>query len=538
MKFSNLILFLLLIVSCTSEQAPLAEPAKETQAMESPDVRYQLLFTDVQTSNIFTDSKTFVDCTPKYTTNEILLKYEQEKIKSDFDLKQFVYDHFNVPKKRRASIQKDSSHNVIQYLDAFWDVLKRNGDQSNFNTRIALPNAYILASEDAREVYYAESYFTMLGLQASGQTDLIRSMLDNFTYLLDQKGFIPLANRTYYSGRSQAPYLSFMVELLAKQKGDHIYKKYVQDLEKEYRFWMDGKVKLNNELLAYRRVVKLPNGSILNRYWNDEATPRPEFYKEDIALAKSIEHPNEKVYQDIGAASESAWGFNSRWFANGQYLTSLQTTNLIPVDLNCLLYHLEVTIMKSYEIIGETTLAIDFKNIADKRKEAILHYCWNPENYFFTDYNFILHQQSSTFSLAGTYPLFTNIATPSMADSIASVIQKDFLKAGGLVTSLNQTGQEWDAPYGWAPLQWISIEGLRNYKQQALADTIQQRWVELNLSIFNQTGKFLDKYNVVDTTIETALKELPDQNGFSWTNGVLLDFLKNEEHKKTDNQKN
>ena len=78
----------------------------------------------------------------------------------------------------------------------------------------------------------------MLGLVESGEFDLIENILDNFAYLIDTVGHIPNGNRTYYITRSQPPFFSQMVKLLADHKGDEVYSKYKSALRKEYEFWM------------------------------------------------------------------------------------------------------------------------------------------------------------------------------------------------------------------------------------------------------------------------------------------------------------
>ena len=136
------------------------------------------------------------------------------------------------------------------------------------------------------------------------------------------------------------------------------------------------------------------------------------------------------------------------------------------------------------------------------------------------DYNFRRNKNTEVVSLAGVYPLFFEIAAPEQANEVTGKIQNDFLKSGGVVTTLNQTGEQWDAPNGWAPLQWISIKGLRNYGKEALANTIRNRWLELNEDVYARTYKMLEKYNVEDLTKESGGGEYPTQDGFGWTNGV------------------
>ena len=195
------------------------------------------------------------------------------------------------------------------------------------------------------------------------------------------------------------------------------------------------------------------------------------------------------------------------------------------MDLNALLYHLEKTLEKAYTLQGNTDNANLYRQLSIRRAESLLRYAWNPRSGFFEDYDFINDRQTGILSLAGMYPLFFKIASPEQAAAVAKVIERDFLKAGGVVTTLANTGQQWDAPNGWAPLQWMTIQGLRNYGFNALADSIKQRWIDLNVRVYKNTGKMVEKYNVLDMELLAGGGEYPVQDGFGWTNGVLLRLL-------------
>ena len=111
---------------------------------------------------------------------------------------------------------------------------------------------------------------------------------------------------------------------------------------------------------------------------------------------------------------------------------------------------------------------------------------------------------------------------PQQADAVEANTRTYLLKNGGLVTTTNNTGQQWDAPNGWAPLQWIAITGLSNYGKNALAKDIAGRWLLLNEKVYAATGKLMEKYNVEDLTKESGGGEYSSQDGFGWTNGVYL----------------
>jgi len=480
------------------------------------------LYLGVQLQEVFPDSKYFVDCVPKGDPTSIVKAYEEEKENPGFDLKKFVTSHFTFPAQTVTDYQS-SGKPIIQHLNDLWNVLSRKSDIAA-GTLIPLPNPYVVPGGRFREVYYWDSYFTMLGLQVSRRVDLIENMVANFAYLVDEFGFIPNGNRTYYLGRSQPPFFSMMIALLAEEHGEMVFLKYRSQLEKEYAYWMEGEKNLTATDNAHRHVVQLPDGSILNRYWDDNDSPRPEAYAEDIQMAQKASGKAGIVYSHIRAAAESGWDFSSRWFKDGQQMETIQTTHLIPVDLNCLLLHTEETLLKIYTLSGEPQQSASFNKKINSRKKAIQEYCWSKSLCFFVDYNFAGHIQSNLPTLAAAYPLFFSIADKKQAEKVAEIIAEKFLQPGGLLTTLSNTGQQWDAPNGWAPLQWITYKGLKNYGHDKLATEIKNSWMGLNEKVYAATGKMMEKYNVTDTTTNAGGGEYPNQDGFGWTNGVYLKF--------------
>lgn len=507
-------------LNCKHEPAP---AGTETKAGLSPDERYGELFAAVQMARVFKDSKTFADCTPKFTTDRILEKYAAEKDKPDFDLKRFVDENFEPPKSFSSGFRSDTARTIEEHINALWPVLTRQPDATSTGTLIPLKHPYVVPGGRFGEVYYWDSYFTMLGLQAAEKEDVIENMIENFAQLLDQLGMIPNGNRTYYLGRSQPPFFSLMVGLLAQMKGQEIYVKYLPQLEKEYQFWMNGMENLSPENRAYRRVVKTQDGAILNRYWDDRPGPRPESYREDVETAEKSGRPKEEVWKDLRAGAESGWDYSSRWLRDGKDLSSIHTTEILPVDLNSLLYNLEMTIAKAHELNNDTEQATLFRQRADQRAEAILRLFWDPATGVFYDFDFVKNERTRRPSLAMMYPLFFKIAREGQADSIANnLVTMQFMQPGGLLTTPVNTGQQWDAPNGWAPLQWMAINGLRNYGKGDLAQQIKIRWMDINKKVYHNTAKMVEKYNVVDMSLDAGGGEYPLQDGFGWSNGVML----------------
>ncbi|TPE44664.1 alpha,alpha-trehalase TreF [Pontibacter mangrovi] len=517
--FSTLTFSLLLLLPFTFVIQPL-----RAQELYRPEQDLGELFEQVQLQHVFPDSKTFPDAVPLAPPKQILEAYQQQKNQRGFSLEAFVKEYFQMPPQPATGFTTDTSLSVTQHIERLWPILTREPGADG-GSLIPLPKKYIVPGGRFREIYYWDSFFTMLGLQASGETELIQSMVDNFTHLINTTGHIPNGNRTYYLSRSQPPFYALMLRVLAQQKGREVLKTYAPALRKEYDFWMDGSEQLSAANSTHRRVVRMPDGSILNRYWDDQPEPRPESYREDVELAQESGRNPEEVYRNIRAAAESGWDFSSRWFADAQNLGTIHTTDIIPVDLNALLYHVELTLQEMSVLNGNRTEAREFERRAKARRDALLKYNWSDEADFFYDYDFVKGTTTNIPSLAAVYPLYFCMVKKKQADAVVQKLEEDFLQPGGLVTTLHRTGQQWDAPNGWAPLQWMSIQALRNYKHDKLADTIAQRWMELNEAVFQNTGKLMEKYNVTDISLQAGGGEYPNQDGFGWTNGVLLKLI-------------
>ena len=273
----------------------------------------------------------------------------------------------------------------------------------------------------------------------------------------------------------------------------------------------------------------MPDGSVLNRYFDNIPDPRAEMYQDDVELIAEKGDEGKKTLLDIRAACESGWDFSSRWCRDPAALESIRTTDLVQVDLNSLLYFLEMQLAKAYELSGNSEKHTLYQDKAKARKEAIDRYFWNEKLGTYTDYQWLSGESIESIHAAALFPLYFNLASQAQAERVASLAEKELIKDGGILTTNFESGQQWDAPNGWAPLQWIAIKGLRNYGQNDLAGTIRERWISLNTKVFKNTGKLMEKYNVVDTNLLSGGGEYPVQDGFGWTNGVLLKLLSEEE---------
>jgi len=507
--------------------ATLTAEAEETRPIpQSPDILLGPLFNDVQSAKLFSDQKTFADAIPSSDPLMILADYRMQKNQASFDLRHFVELNFTLPKENDTYVPP-KGQTLRQHIDGLWPVLTRSTvEVEKWDSLLPLPKPYVVPGGRFREVYYWDSYFTMLGLAESGNWDRVQDMVDNFATELDRYGHIPNGNRSYYLSRSQPPFFSLMVDLLATHKGDEVYRHYQPQLQKEYDYWMadSDSVAAGH---ASKRVVKLSDGTLLNRYWDARDVPRTESWLDDVKTAeKTPERDKPQLWRDLRAGAASGWDFSSRWFTDAHSLASIRTTALVPVDLNSLLFHLEQTLSKSARLAKQDDQAKAFAAAAEKRQAAINRYLWDEKQGWYADYDFSKKQVHNQLTAAALFPLYMQLAGDKQAERTASAVEKQLLKPGGLVTTTVNNGQQWDAPNGWAPLQWVAVEGLEHYNQPQLARQIGQRFLQNVQQTYDKEHKLVEKYVVEGAQLGGGGGgEYPLQDGFGWTNGVTLMLL-------------
>jgi alpha,alpha-trehalase len=527
--YCNLILALSgMLAACAGTPppaAPVPRAAAASSTPDTPDQLYPQLFDAVQTGQLFEDQKHFVDMTARRDPVRIESDYLAQRGAPGFDLKRFVADNFaQDPPIQVPTIRQDTS--LREHIDSLWPVLTRSFRHvPPHSSALALPERTVVPGGRFREVYYWDSYFTMLGLAESGHADLSRQMLDNFAYQIDTYGHIPNGTRSYYLSRSQPPFFAYMVSEEAGRGGDAVYRRYLPQLQAEYAYWMRGADALKPGD-ATARVVKLADGSVLNRYWDDRDTPRQEAWAHDIRTAAEArdDRPAGEVYRDLRAAAESGWDFSSRWFDDPQRLSTSHTTQIVPVDLNSLMYHLETTLAAACKV-QPAACTIDYATRAGARRTAIERHLWHRQGYY-ADYDLRTGAPRAQVTAATAFPLFAGVASPQRAAQTAKTIEAQLLRPGGIATTAVNSGQQWDTPNGWAPLQWVAVDGLRRYRQDALAERIGRGFLGRVQAVFDHGHKLTEKYDVDATgNASGGGGEYPNQDGFGWTNGVTLMLL-------------
>ncbi|XP_060206752.1 probable trehalase isoform X2 [Lycium barbarum] len=406
-------------------------------------------------------------------------------------------------------------------------------------TLLPLKNPVIIAGSRFREVYYWDSYWIIRGLLVSKMYETAKGIVTNLISLIDQYGYVLNGARAYYTNRSQPPVLAGMIVDIYNQTGDlDLVRGSLPALLKEYHFWSSG---------IHRVTIQDAQGSnhSLSRYYAMWNTPRPEASTIDKKTATKLPNICEKreFYRDLASAAESGWDFSSRWMRNESDLTTTSTTSILPVDLNVFLLKMEIDIVFLANIIGESSVVAQFTEASQNRQKAINCIFWHAEMGQWLDYWLgssntsediykweDLHQNKKSFA-SNFVPLWTElfrsdkITTQKVVQSLRS---SGLLQPAGIAMTLSNTGQQWDFPNGWPPLQHIIIEGLARSgleEARALAKDIAVRWIRTNYVAYKKTGAMYEKYDVTKCGAAGGGGFYVAQTGFGWANGVVLALL-------------
>lgn len=489
-----------------------------TATEATPQELYGPLLAAVQERGILADGKTFVDAVPRRPVGDIMADFSRLSLADDAALARFVAANFDLPPLPAPSSPANPRVPLRQYIRDLWPSLARDPLAGTAQSS-ALPVRYrhLVPGGRFREIYYWDSFFSMLGLVRDGQAELANGIVDAMTDLIEAHGHVPNGARTYYLGRSQPPLFHMMVALLEDPRAG-IAQRRLAAMKREHTWWMKGADDLAPGHRA-NHVARLADGSVVNRYWDARATPRDESWREDVATASAGEGDDERIYRDLRAGAESGWDFSSRWL-DGPGLASIRTTSIAPVDLNAFLFGLETAIAE--RSVGD--VADYYAKLASDRQRALQTRFWNDAGGFFVDYDLDVEERRPQSSAAGLTPLLVGAATQAQADATAMMVRERYLAPGGLRTTLVDSGEQWDSPNGWAPLQWIAVAGLRRYGHHDLARDIAERWLSTVEQTYAQTGLLFEKYDI-EAFGAGGGGEYAAQTGFGWTNGVTADFI-------------
>ena len=176
----------------------IALPASPYEQPLAPQVLLEDLYADVELQGIFPDSKDFADATPRSSPPDILILYHAQKPLSPEALERFIATHFDLPRDAIAAPGDVEPTPIRKHIDDLWDRLSRyTPTTAPYSSLLPLPKPYVVPGGRFRELYYWDSYFTMLGLAESGRTDLLTDMVQNFAHQIDAYGHMPNGTGTY-----------------------------------------------------------------------------------------------------------------------------------------------------------------------------------------------------------------------------------------------------------------------------------------------------------------------------------------------------
>ena len=402
-----------------------------------------------------------------------------------------------------------------------------------------LPHPYVVPGGRFNEMYGWDSYFIQVGLLRDGRLALARSMAENFLYEVEHYGTILNANRTYYLTRSQPPFLTAMVWAVYERTRDRAWlRRAVPAIERYYRYWT-----------TEPHLVPGP-GRGLSRYFDLGEGPAPEVVAaerdaegrthydrvREYYRTHEVTDYDESLYYDAGAdrltplfyrgdrsMRESGFDPSNRFGPFG-----VDAVHYVPVCLNALLYRMEVEAARIMSELGEQAQAARWRERAAVRKARIDELLWDEAAGVYFDYNFRTGRRRPYLFATTFYPLWVGLASAKQAARVRASL--DRLEApGGLLTSLERTGSQWDAPFGWAPLQLVAVEGLRRYGYHADADRLATKFIALVTKEFEEHGAILEKYDVVrresDVAAGIRFGYSSNEIGFGWTNAVFIELV-------------
>jgi alpha,alpha-trehalase len=394
------------------------------------------------------------------------------------------------------STVSDKWSTSLQYINGYWGSLIRH-NPSDVKTLIGVPHPYMVPTNESvggftfNEQYYWDSYFMFLGLLGTEYEHFILGMTKNLAHLFQRWGVIPNANRAYFTSRSQPPFFTRMIWLcyeILKRKQDPGADDFLREMmlvaeEEHEQVWLGTQ-------MPHIRLVHQG----LSRYW------------------------------DINAGSnhivcESGWDLTTRCDFSRTWPTCL------PVCLNSILYFREIDMSRAFASLGSHEASRRWSTAAAKRCQTMTELMWDPEQEIFLDYDFKKEARNPEPSLACFYPLWAGLATPQQAKVTVNRWLPQFERAGGLATTLEEAVEcNWAYPIGWAPLQWLVVQGLDRYGFHDHANRIREKWCALVAAVLKDTGLMWEKYDVASISAKTESGLYGQLPGFGWTCAIFKNF--------------
>ncbi len=399
-----------------------------------------------------------------------------------------------------------------------------------------LPHPYVVPGGRFNEMYGWDSFFIQVGLLRDGDLSLAKDMADNFLYEVANYGKVLNANRTYYLTRSQPPFLTQMVLGVYKKTHD---RKWLEDalpeIEKYYQVWAtEPHLTPETGLSRYFDMGEGPAPEVVSAERDAQGRTHYELVKEyfkthqisDYDVSQYYDRATDQLtslfYKGDRSMRESGFDPSNRF---GPF--NIDIIHYDPVCLNSLLYLMEMQTAEILQTLGREDEAGAWRKRAQDRAERINRLMWDNQDGLYYDYDFATKGLRHYPFLTTFYPLWAGCASKEQAARVEKNLGL-FERIGGLQTSTHVSGNQWDSPFGWAPLQMIAVEGLRRYGYTGDAERISMKWLSLVRREFLRQGYIVEKYDVVNGGSNVAAQihfgYSANQAGFGWTNAVFTEL--------------
>jgi alpha,alpha-trehalase len=435
-----------------------------------------------------------------------------------------------VEQRLRAEMSADAFAKI--QLRLLPDDVREVGDQG----LLYLPYPYVVPGGRFNEMYGWDSYFIQVGLLRDGEIELAKNMADNFLYQTENYGKVLNANRTYYLTRSQPPFLTQMVlGVFRKTRDIKWLRDAVPSIEKYYQFW-NSEPHLTKEtgLSRYFDFGEGPAPEVISDERDEKGRTHydrvKEFYRnneiKDYDIAQYYNREKDQLtdlfYKGDRSMRESGFDPSNRF---GPF--NIDIIHYDPVCLNSLLYLMENDLAKIMETLGRARDGQGWLIRAAQRREKVNRLMWDERDGLYYDYNFADKKVRRYPFVTTFYPLWVGIADRKQAARVAANLHL-FERAGGLQTSTNRSGNQWDAPFGWAPMQMIAVKGLRRYGYVKEADRMTVNFLSMILKDFIEHNTIVEKYDVErrSSQLGAGIKfgYAANQIGFGWTNAAFTEL--------------
>ncbi|CAI9152931.1 unnamed protein product [Rangifer tarandus platyrhynchus] len=206
---------------------------------------------------------------------------------------------------------------------------------------------------------------------------------------------------------------------------------------------------------------------------------------------------------------------------------------LVPVDLNAFLCQAEGLMSNFYSRLGarNDSEAAKYRNLRAQRMAALKDVLWDEGKGAWFDYDLENDKKKLEFYPSNFAPLWAGCFSDSDdVDKALKYLEDSRILTCqyGIPTSLQKTGQQWDFPNAWAPLQDLVIRGLAkspSAKAQEVAFQLAQNWIQTNFDVYSKKSAMYEKYDISNGGQPSGGGEYEVQEGFGWTSGVALMLL-------------